>query len=252
VAEPAGEWWTSYFDEVFLRIYRPILSAERTAAELDAVRELLPRPGCQRILDVGCGWGRHSIALAADGYDVTGVDLSEFLLGVAKREAAETRVTVRWVRGDMRALEFDREFDAAISLFSSLGYFGGDEGDEKALRGIHRALKPGGRLLIDTMHRDLVARQFAERDWWENPAGDRILVEREFDPIEGVSHDLLRWQAKDGSEGEKMHHVRVRAASEWKALLDRCGFTATDWFGGWDLEPFDHTSGRLLVLCRAD
>lgn len=248
--EATDDWWTSYFDEVFLRIYRPVLSEARTAAETDGIEQLLPRSECRRILDVGCGWGRHSILLAGHGYDVTGVDLSEFLLGVAWREATEAGVEVEFVREDIRELRFDSEFDAAISIFSSLGYFGSDEGDERILRGVHNALKPGGRLLVDTMHRDVVARLFVERDWWETADGDLVRVEREFDAVEGISHDALHWRSTDGSTGEKVHHVRVRSATEWKVLLARCGFEPTDWFGGWDLEPFDHTSGRLLVLSR--
>jgi SAM-dependent methyltransferase len=251
VDEAGAGWWTTYFDDVFLRIYRPLLGDQRTAAEIDAVQELLPRPACERILDVGCGWGRHSVPLAQHGYQVTGVDLSDFLLGVGRREADRAGVQVRWVQGDMRALPFQAEFDAAISLFSSLGYFGGDEGDERVLRGIHAALKPGGLLLVDSMHRDVIAREFAERDWWETPEGDLVWVEREFDAVAGISHDLLRWRAADGSSGEKMHHVRVRTASEWKNLLERCGFKPVEWFGGWDLDAFDHTSRRLLVLARS-
>ncbi|MEX2584717.1 MAG: class I SAM-dependent methyltransferase [Gemmatimonadota bacterium] len=246
----AEEWWAQYFDEVFLRVYRPLLTPARTAAEIEAISELLPRESRKKLLDVGCGWGRHPVALAAEGYDVTGVDLSAYLLDVARHTAAEAGVQVRWVRGDMRELPFEGEFDAAVSLFSSLGYFGSDEEDARVLRGIAAALKPDGLLLIETMHRDLVAREFAERDWWKTPEGDHVWVERDFDPIEGVSHETLHWRSADGSAGAKPHRIRVRSAPEWKRLLESCGFEPVDWFGDWELEPFTLTSERLIVVSR--
>src|SRR5690606_35004186 len=129
--------------------------------------------------------------------------------------------------------------------FSTLGYFGVEEGDARVLRGIRRALRSGGSFLLETMHRDLVAREFAERDWWTTPDGDQVWVEREFDAVAGISHEVLRWRAADGAEGEKVHQVRIRSAPEWQVLLTACGLRPMEWFGDWDLHPFAHTSERL-------
>jgi cyclopropane fatty-acyl-phospholipid synthase-like methyltransferase len=247
---PAG-WYRDYFDRTFLRVYGALLTAERTAAEVDAIRELLRLPAGARLLDVGCGWGRHSIELARSGFEVTGVDLSPLLLEEAERLAAAAGVGVRWLHADMRRLDFHGEFDAALSLFSSLGYFGGDAGDLRVLRGIRRAVRPGGLLLLDTMHRDLIAREFVERDWWETPDGGLVRVEREFDAFAGVSHETLHWRSRGGREQEKARSVRVRSATEWKTLLDRSRWRDVEWFGGWDLEPFSLASARLVALARA-
>jgi SAM-dependent methyltransferase len=253
VSEQRSEgWWQTYFDDVFLRIYRPFLDSERTTAEVEAVTQLLPLPASRTLLDVACGWGRHSIALAEEGYEVTGVDLSTRLLEEARRGAAAAKVRVTWKHADMRELDFDGDFDAAISLFSSLGYFGSDADDARVLRGIRSALRPGGLLLLETMHRDLAARDFADRDWWTTPEGDLVWVEREFDAVAGISHEILRWRAVDGTEGEKSHQVRIRSAPEWKALLESCDLRPLEWFGDWDLDRFTHTSERLIVLAVAE
>ncbi len=249
--EEGTEWWAEYFDEVFLRVYRPLLGPERTAQEADAIRELLDLPAGASLLDVACGWGRHSVELARQGLAVTGFDLSAFLLREARAYADDAGVEVRWVRGDMRELPFQEEFDAALSLFSSLGYFPDHRDDGLVLRGIRGAVRKGGALVIETMHRDLIAREYVERDWWETPEGDLVWVERDFDAVEGVSRETLRWRSPDGSAGAKPHSIRVRSATEWQRLLEENGWRAEEWFGGWELDSFAIESERLIILARA-
>jgi SAM-dependent methyltransferase len=201
---------------------------------------------------VACGWGRHAVELADRGYAVTGLDFSPLLLREAERGATAAGVDLTLHCGDMREMDFDADFDGAVSLFSSLGYFGSDAEDLSVLQGIRRALRPGGRFVLDTMHRDLVAREFLERDWWSTPEGDHVWVERDFDPVEGVSHEVLRWRDREGEKGEKAHSIRIRSATEWQALLREAALRPEEWFGSWELEPFSHSSARLIVLCTRD
>lgn len=245
-----ADWWTTYFDDVFLRIYRPLKDETRTAIEVDAVCELLGLEESARILDVGCGWGRHSLELARMGFKVTGLDYSGRMLEEAERSAAAAALDVRWVRGDMREMGFADEFDAVVSMFSSLGYFATDEEDVAVLRGMRDAVVPGGLLLLETMHRDMIAREFAERDWWETPEGVLVRVERNFDAVAGISHEILRWRDVAGAAGAKPHSIRIRSATEWAAILEDSGWRAREWVGGWDLEPFTHLSERLIVVAE--
>lgn len=246
----AGEWWAGYFDQDFARLYRPLLPPEETAAEVAGVLELLGLPHGSRLLDLACGWGRHSVPLAEAGYAVTGLDLSGALLGQARAAALTAGVAVDWVHADMRDLAYQGEFDAAVSLFSSLGYFRDAADDERVLRGLCRALRPGGRFLLETMHRDHVAREFVERDWWEDAAGTRVWVEREFDAVTGVSRESLRWRGPDGVEGEKHHEIRLRTATEWAEMLRRVGLVPVEWLGDWDLRPFSHAAERMIVVAE--
>lgn len=244
-------WWASYFDDVFLRIYRPLLGRERTAVEAEGIVELLGLAAGSRILDVGCGWGRHAVELAKHGFQVTGIDYSPALIAEAKREAKSAGVEVEFLCGDMRKLDFDGRFDAALSLFSSLGFFETEADDVEVLRRMRKAVGSDGALVVETMHRDAIARDYVERDWWETPAGDHVWVERSFDPVAGVSHEMLRWRATDGASGAKPHRIRIRNASEWLDLLRRADWNPTEWFGGWDLEPFTHMSEKLIVVSTA-
>lgn len=239
----AGGWWERYFDRDFLELYRPLLPSEDAAHEVDAAMDALELPPPARVLDLACGWGRHALPLAARGYHVTALDLSPALLAEGQRAAGERGCPVEWVRGDMRRLPFRSAFDAVLCFFSSLGYQLSDDEDLRVLGTVRDALQPGGRLLLETMHRDQVAREFAERDWWEGPDGEPVWVEREFDAVAGVSREWLRW-----GKVEKYHEIRIRSASEWDALLRRAGFEVNEWLGGWDLTPFDRTSDRLIAI----
>lgn len=259
--EPAGDrepeegdvaerdWWDGYFDETFVDLYRDFLTRERTGREVRGLRQMVPVAPPAEVLDLACGWGRHSVALAKEGFRVTGLDWSETLLRAARKRATAARVDVDFVRGDMREPAGEGRFDLALSLFSSLGYFLSDDEDLRVLRAAHTALKPGGWLVLETMHRDHVVGGFAERDWWETEDGITVWVEREFDAVEGVSREWTRWSRRNES-GEKFHALRIRNATEWDALLRGAGFQAVDWWGDYELAPFLHTSEHLIVTAR--
>jgi cyclopropane fatty-acyl-phospholipid synthase-like methyltransferase len=244
-------WWEEYFDDDFLAIYGALLDDETTRGEVAAIIEILGLPHGAAVLDVACGWGRHAVPLAQAGLRVTGVDLSPTLLARAEADARAAGVGIRLVRADIRRLEWTSEFDAALSLFSSLGYFLSDEDDLRVLQRARAALRPGGTFILDTMHRDQLARSFVERDWWAGPEGSPLWVEREFDAVRGINHECLRWTDRAGRIREKRHALRVRCASEWDVLLQEAGFAPLEWLGGWDLAPFETGSERLIVVARA-
>jgi SAM-dependent methyltransferase len=243
-------WWEDYFDQTFVSLYRDFLTPERTEREVAGLREMVPLPPGGEVLDVACGWGRHSVSLARAGFRVTGLDLSETLLARGRKRAAAAGVEVDFVRGDMREIPWRGRFDAILSLYSSLGYFLSDDEDLRVLRGAREALRPDGAFVLETMHRDHIVGDYAARDWWESDDGTTVWVEREFDAVEGVSREWLRW-SKGGKSGEKYHELRIRTATEWDRLLRAAGLVPVDWYGDWELAPFIHTSEDLIVVCRA-
>lgn len=246
---PPERWWEGYFDRTFVSLYRDFLTPQRTEREIEGLRETVALPPGGAILDVPCGWGRHSIALAREGFRVTGLDLSETLLARARKRAAAASVDVEFVRGDMREIPWQGRFDAVLSLYSSLGYFLSDDEDLRVLRGAREALRPDGVFVMETMHRDHIVGGYAARDWWETDDGLTVWVEREFDAIEGVSREWTRW-SRGADSGEKYHELRIRTATEWEALLRAAGLIPVEWYGDWELSPFIHTSEELIVVCR--
>jgi SAM-dependent methyltransferase len=245
----AVDWWETYFDDAFVSLYEPRLPPELTRREVDVLVEILGLREGSRVLDLGCGWGRHALELARRGCHVVGVDQSRRLLEHARARADAAGLNVEWVHMDARQVGFEGEFDVALSLFSSLGYTLRDEDDLLALAAARRALRPGGVFVLETMHRDQAARSYAGRDWWEGPGGQPVWVEREFDAIQGVSREWLRW-LDHGETRHKFHEIRLRSATEWGRLLEDVALEPFAWYGGWSLAPFHHRSQRLIVLAH--
>jgi SAM-dependent methyltransferase len=144
------------FGDDYLYFYRRMLTDEVSDGDTDDIVALLGLAPGDSVLDAPCGHGRISNRLADRGCDVVGVDASELFLGVA-REAGSA---VDYRRGDLRDLPVDGPFDAALSWFTSFGYFD-DDGNRRVLSEYRRVLRPGGRLLIEMHNRDNFVRFFA-------------------------------------------------------------------------------------------
>src|SRR3984893_10207108 len=173
-----ADWFTTFFDRAYVAQLREEKSPAETRREIDFIlRALRPAPGA-RILDVPCGYARHAVGLARRGFRVVGVDLSRAMLAEARRRFVE-RPRLTFVRGDMRRIAFRAEFDAVVNLYTSFGYFTPAQ-NRAVLRRLARALRPGGRILID--HRDPAHdATLPQRLWYR--AGPRrfILEDRRFD-----------------------------------------------------------------------
>ena len=160
------------------------------------------------VLDVPCGFGRHAVPLGGGGYRAVGADRSQALLDEARRRAGGARWP-KLVRADYRELPFaDGSFDAALNLFTSLGYLG-DEQDERALAEIGRVLRPGGGLVIETMHRDRLLHGFRERDWQLVGEGRLLFEQRTFDHASGIAQTTQTLIEGDGTRESRTFSIRV-------------------------------------------
>lgn len=248
-----------FFDDDYHRLLEPFHPEEEARRETASIRELLGLAQDDRILDLGCGWGRHLTLLREAGHDVTGVDLSLPLLRRIPGRGSDGPAPV--VAGDMLHLPFrDTAFDTVLNLATSLGLFLDDGPAVAALREARRVLRPEGRLLIEGMHRDDVVARYASHDEWTLDDGTEVRARRRFDAIAGVSHEVLRWGVPDpahtpgraGSRGGvKRHSLRLRTATEVVGLIGAAGLTVEGVFGGWDGERFGWESDRLVVVTSA-
>jgi len=178
---------------------------------------------------------------------VTGVDRSPTLLAEARRRAGDDGPAL--VEADYRELPFpDERFDAALNLFTSLGFYG-DEEDVKALAEIGRVLRPTGRLVIETMHRDRLVHGFHEQDWRLVGEGRLLLEQRSFDAAAGVAQTTQTLIEKTGERDSRSFAVRVYTATELVAMLGRAGFGDARCYGDLAGGPFD-TRTRLVIVAR--
>ena len=247
-APSPAETWDAFFSEFYLRAFRDDERNAEAERQALAAARLADCPPGGELLDVPCGFGRHTVPLAAAGFRVTGVDRTQPLLDEARRRAGEGRWP-KFVRADYRELPFpDERFDAALNLFSSLGYLG-DAEDTRALAEIGRVLRPGGRLLIDIMHRDRLVSGFTEQDWHMLGEGRLLLEQRTFDPVSGLAQTTQTLIESSGARDSRTFSIRVYTATELLAMLDAAGFSEARCHGDLEGGPFT-TDTRLVVVAR--
>lgn len=241
------EWYEQSFGADYLIVYRH-RDMEVASREVRKMIRWLGLPPGSEVLDLCCGMGRHSLALAEAGFRVTGLDLSEALLEEAKKADHGRRVT--WVRGDMRKLPFDNHrFEAVVNLFTSFGYFAEDGENGQVLREIRRVLKDGGPFLIDYLNPEHVVRNlvpFSER----TVSGVKI---REYRSVED-GFVKKKITLDDGQKGIREYWERVRLYSrkQMEQMLADAGLAVSAVYGGYDQEQFDHNnSPRMIFVGRA-
>lgn len=242
--------WDRFFDEQYLRTYVPRQrDADSTAQALAAVA-LAGCPANGDVLDCPCGYGRHSQPLADAGYRVVGADRSETMLAEARTRRGD-REWPRWVRADYRDLPFaDASFDCVLNLFTSIGYHG-DEADREAFAEFRRVLRPGGSLVLETMHRDRLARIFQARRWDPLPDDALLVEESRFDPVAGTNEVDHTYVAGDGTRATFSYRWRAYSVTELDAMLREAGFADVEHFGGLDGEPLTWDT-RLVALARTE
>jgi SAM-dependent methyltransferase len=241
-------WFESFFGEDYLEMYRDAFPAERTGAEVDGIVSLLSLGEGARILDLACGHGRHATALAKRGFDVTGYDLSEVFLERARADAEAQGANVRWGQGDMRELRFDGEFDAVINVFTAFGYFEDPEDDLRTLRGIRAALEPGGRFLLETLHRDGLPARFQPQSAEKISNGAIVLHERAWDLARDVIDDHVTLVRPDGTHAEFTTALRMRSLHQLLDLTRKAGLEPKAWYGGLDGSTLELHSHRLVLV----
>jgi D-alanine-D-alanine ligase len=243
--EPAPDWWRTWFGPAYLSLYDDYL-AERTPIEVDRLEVLLALRPPVRILDLACGQGRHTIELARRGYQVTGVDLSTYLLDVAAARARAAKVTMRFVHGDMREPIRGGRFDAALSLFTSFGYFVDEADDRKVLRSAASMLAPSGRLLLEVLNGERERENFEPRQWF-SVGKTAVMEERQLDQA-GRRLVVQRTVSTPNARQTDVHAIRIYSGAEVDTALHEAGFNDVRLYGDWNGEPLSPSSLRVLAV----
>jgi SAM-dependent methyltransferase len=242
-------WWHDFFDEEYPVIYAPSIAPEQTEREVAAAVSILRLRESSRVLDLGCGTGRHSIALRRRGMRVTGVDSSAKLLAIARERAGRVGAFPSWILGDTRDLPVkDGSFEAALYLFNTIGY----GTDAEALAMLREARRCAPALLLETVHRDDHARNTAPGgvfEWGERD-GVRVLVERWIEPIPGVARATFRIQREGRPDVVRDFHHRLYTATELVAMLRKAGYQRIECYGDYDRRPFAIDSPLFLAHAR--
>lgn len=254
--EPQGEmeeWFERWFrNELYLKLYA---HRDRTEAEhcVELILRAITNPASQApryALDLACGPGRHSITLARQGLHVTAVDLSPTLLGYALATAAKEGVEdhIRFLRSDMRHINFHQEFDLAVQLFTSFGYFDSPADDFLVLERVRAALRPGGYYALDLLNEEHLRNSLmnSSTKWVDNL---EILERRQ------IVDDRVEKTITIHAGAEQMEFcesVRLYSPEIITLMLGDAGFAPVQWFGDYHGSAFHpHHSARMLVISQA-
>ena len=243
-----------YEDDAFWLHFAPVLfNSTKWAAAEEEMRKTVELLGLnpensESVLDACCGVGRHAIELARMGFRVTGVDRTSPFLHAAEETADAEEVEVEFINQDMRSFARPNYFDAVINMFTSFGYFDELQDEKKLLRNIYTSLKPGGRILIDVIGKEVVAREFKPYDWYEDEFGYMI---SEYRISDNWTRLYNRW-ILIGEEGvfEYSFSHRLFSATELTSMIKECGFTDVRVYGSLDKTPYDHKADVLTVMGR--
>ncbi|MEV0039559.1 class I SAM-dependent methyltransferase [Streptomyces sp. NPDC050804] len=207
---------------------------------------LLDFPPGSRVLDLCCGPGLFLVPLARRGYTVTGVDLSEVMLGRARTACATAGADVRLIRADMLEYTEPGSFDAVLNVFTSFGYFDDPDANLRVLRNAHESLVPGGRLLVDVMGKEVLAGWIGRPQAVDLPDGSYV-VQRDT-VLDSWRRLRTDWTLVRGSTARTASLTSfLYSAAELHDLFVAAGFTDVECFGGFDGSGYDQRSRRLIV-----
>lgn len=243
-----AEWFAD--DAFWEALYPFVFGAKPRAAastEVDAVLALAARtPGA--LLDLCCGPGRHAVSFALHGWQVTGVDLSPYLLHHAREYATERGAEVEWIQSDMRTFSRPAAYDVIVNLFTSFGYFEEPAGNRLVLERTRHNLKPDGVFVLDVVGKEIVARIFEDTRSME--ADDGVLFMRAR-VLDGWSRIENTWTfVRDGKARTYQFRHFLYSADELRALLKEVGFRHVDIYGGLDGSEYGKDANRLVAVAR--
>jgi SAM-dependent methyltransferase len=195
------DWYAEAFDAASAEM----AWTDRTGPEIDRVVNIVQPRGGERILDLACGSGRHSLELRRRGFEVVGADISADLIEIARREATEADLDVSFIRADLRDLDHDAEFDLVLNLNDgAVGYLESDTENRRTFEVISRALRPSGRNLLQLPNVLYARERLPQRSWI--PASSMVeLVEHRWNKkakrLEGRMVALRFGEVLEGLDG---------------------------------------------------
>jgi len=239
-AKNSENWFSTWFDTPYYHILYKNRNDEEAQAFMDNITHYLNMPENGTILDLACGKGRHSIYLNKLGYNVTGVDLSENSIAIAKEYSNET---LQFKTHDMRE-PMNETYDAVFNLFTSFGYFDTHEDNIKTLKAIKESINEYGFGVIDFFNADFII---------EN------LVAEETKEIDGIIFNIKRTvenkkiikEIRFEDKGESFFFTEKVSAftlADFEAMMEEAGIYLLEIFGDYKLRKFYKSQSERLIL----
>lgn len=246
-----------WYETAFTGLSAEMAWTERTGSEIDRALRMLRPEGGERVLDLACGSGRHSLELVRRGFSVVGVEIGGELVEIARRDAEAEGLEAEFVQGDLRQLAYEAEFDIVLNLNDgAVGYFETDEENHRTFEVISRALRPGGKNLIQVPNVLYARAHLPQRSWI--PSSTMVeLVEHRWNKkdryMEGAMIPVKFGEVLEDLDKRIEFRQRLYAVDELRDLYASVGMTLERVFhgNGRPKEPTD-TQFEIFVAARRE
>jgi ubiquinone/menaquinone biosynthesis C-methylase UbiE len=229
--------WRSLFD---------IMPAKDSKAFANFVIKKLNLKKDSKFLDCPIGIGRIALPLAKKGIKITGIDITLEYLAELKEKSDKLGLPMTLLHCDMKKIDFENEFDAVGNLWTSFGYFEKESDNLLCLKKMFKALKPGGKLMMQTISRDWIIKNFSSSDFTKQD--DLIILEeRKFNFVTS-RNDAVYTFLKDGKEMKFDVSLRMYSLHELIGMFKKVGFVDIESFGSIKETPIDLMTRDMIVI----
>jgi SAM-dependent methyltransferase len=243
-----NNWYKTFFNGLALDFWAKAMTPEYTNAEIKFIKEMVSLAEGDTIIDVPCGFGRHTIALAKEGFNVTGIDIAEDYIHTLNEAISEFKLQVTTIHADILEYELRGDYDVALCLGNSFSYF--TYADTLAFaKKISGALKNGGACVINTgAVAESILPAIITKDWVE--LDDMvIMMERKYHAESSVLQSDYRITSKGETEYKTAWHY-VYTLAEIRRILFEAGFTQVEQYGGFDKSLYKLGDKQAYFLAR--
>jgi SAM-dependent methyltransferase len=238
------DWFCEWFDSSYYHILYKNRDLKEAEIFIDNLTSYLNLPPASRIIDIPCGKGRHCIYLNKKGFTVSGADLSAESIKYAKKFS---NPTLDFFTHDMRKPFAENEYDAVLNIFTSFGYFEDPQDNQRCIDSFAKALKPGGRLVMDFMN---ISKVLNELKAEENKIIDGI----RFNITKHISNNRIVKDIRFSDKGKENHFqekVSILYKEDFLKYFNFAGLEVTELFGDYQLSAFNsEKSDRLILIVK--
>ncbi len=240
-------WFEEWFEsEEYLTVYKH-RNNEEAEILISFILGKVNLTSDAKVLDLGCGAGRHALLLAKMGFQVIGVDQSAKLLSVAVEEAKKNGLRAKFIRDDIRTVTFPEKFDLILNVFTSFGYFENDEDNFAVFANVEKLLSEDGVFVFDFLNAEYVKRNLVP---FSKDVLDDMVIEQSR-KIEGNNVIKKIVLLQNGNRKNYRESVRLYSKKELINALDKTNLSVEMIFGNYTGETFDEkSSSRLILLCK--
>lgn len=239
-------WYEEWFDRDEYELVYQQRDENEAEQVVDLIEDLVEPQPHARILDVGCGRGRHARVLARRGYCVTGLDLSEAAIDKARERAAEEELDIDFRVQDMREPMRHSDFDGVVNLFTAFGYFEDDADHKRALQRMAEALRPEGWLVQDFLNAPQVIESLTPQD---SETRNGITIEqRRWIENRRINKEITL--DRNGETQTFCESVRLLTLYDFERLYEAVGLDLVDTAGDYDGSTYTPSSPRLIMHAK--